>query len=130
MMVMFLFEFAVLTISSCQTGLRYLVSLVEAHVVRLQTRERRRQIKEQRAEALRQRETDRSTQGAQGEEPLPAEEPLPTEEDVDEMDIEVPGWEAKGQWVLGLDLLAGKSPRRPKLSFPNPLKVLIRCQIS
>ena len=40
-------------------------------------------------------------------------EPLPAEDDVEEMDIEVPGWEAKGQWVLSLDLGTGE----PHLGF-------------
>ncbi|KAK3939596.1 ERAD-associated E3 ubiquitin-protein ligase HRD1 [Diplogelasinospora grovesii] len=102
MMVMFLFEFAVLTVCSCQTGLRYIVSLVEQRVIRLQTQQRlegrRRQVREQRAEILRRRETEDATEDANEE--------LPNEDDVDEMDIEVPGWEAKGQWVLTLDLIA------------------------
>jgi E3 ubiquitin-protein ligase synoviolin len=108
MMVMFLFEFAVQTVSSFHTGCRYLISLVEARVVKQQTmrrlEDRRRQIREQRAEILRRRETE----GVTETEPEAAE-PLPSEDDVDEMDIEVPGWESKGQWVLGLDLLAGKT---------------------
>ena len=30
------------------------------------------------------------------------------EDDIDEMDIEVPGWDTKGQWILFLDLFAGE----------------------
>ncbi|KAK3359362.1 hypothetical protein B0T25DRAFT_472132 [Lasiosphaeria hispida] len=101
MMVMFLFEFAVLTVCSFQTGFRYIVSLVEQRVVKVQTRqrldERRRQVREERAAILRRRETEDAADN---------EEELPDENDVDEMDIEVPGWESKGQWVLTLDLLA------------------------
>ncbi|KAL2142469.1 hypothetical protein VTI28DRAFT_1117 [Corynascus sepedonium] len=101
MMVMFLFEFAVLTVSSLHTVARYLISLAEQHVVKTQTRQRledrRRRVREQRAEVLRRREIE----GATGD-----NEELPDENDIDEMDIEVPGWEAKGQWVLSLDLLA------------------------
>jgi E3 ubiquitin-protein ligase synoviolin len=106
MMVMFLFEFAVLTVCSLHTAARYVISLVEQHVVKTQTRqrleERRRHIREQRAEILRRRDTEGATDD---------NEELPDENDVDEMDIEVPGWEAKGQWVLSLDLLAGKSAK-------------------
>ena len=104
MMVMFLFEFAVLTVSSLHTCSRYIISLVEQHVVKTQTRQRledrRRRIREQRAEILRRREAGGAGEGDNRE--------LPDENDVDEMDIEVPGWESKGQWVLSLDLLAGE----------------------
>ncbi|KAJ4302107.1 E3 ubiquitin-protein ligase hrd1 [Collariella sp. IMI 366227] len=101
MMVMFLFEFAILAVSSLHTVSRYIVSLAEQQVVKKQTRQRledqRRRVREQRAEILRRR--DAGEAGAENEE-------LPDENDVDEMDIEVPGWEAKGQWVLSLDLFA------------------------
>jgi len=104
MMVMFLFEFAVLAVCSFQTASRYIISLVEQRVVKVQTRQRlesrRRQIREQREAILRRREAGETVEGDDGE--------LPDEDDVDEMDIEVPGWESKGQWVLTLDLVAGK----------------------
>lgn len=100
MMVMFLFEFAVLAVGSFHTGCRYIVSLIEQRVVKTQTHqrleERRRQIREERAAILQRREAGES----------PEDEELPSEDDVDEMDIEVPGWESKGQWVLTLDLIA------------------------
>ncbi|KAK5656171.1 hypothetical protein OQA88_4931 [Cercophora sp. LCS_1] len=102
MMVMFLFEFAVLTVCSFQTGSRYLISLIEQRVVKLQTQqrleERRRQVRDERAAALRRREEEGNIGGDEAE--------LPNEDDVDEMDIEVPGWESKGQWILTLDLVA------------------------
>ncbi|KAK0626461.1 hypothetical protein B0T14DRAFT_551703 [Immersiella caudata] len=102
MMVMFLFEFAVLDVCSIQTASRYLISLMEQRVVKVQTRQRlesrRGQIREQREAILRRREAGETIQGDDDE--------LPDEEDVDEMDIEVPGWESKGQWVLTLDLIA------------------------
>lgn len=73
-------------------------------MVKTQTRQRledrRRRIREQRAEILRRREAGGAGEGDNRE--------LPDENDVDEMDIEVPGWESKGQWVLSLDLLAGE----------------------
>lgn len=101
MMVMFLFEFAVLAVGSLHTGLRYVISLVEASVVKRQTaqrlEQRRREVREQRAEILRRREAGETTEDA---------EPLPDEDDIDEMDIEVPGWDTKGQWILFLDLFA------------------------
>ncbi|KAI1317018.1 hypothetical protein F5Y16DRAFT_414672 [Xylariaceae sp. FL0255] len=104
MMVMFLFEFAILATCSFRTAFRYLLSLIEADIVRKQTRsrleDRRRQAREQRADILRRRESDDPVvaDAAQQEE-------LPAEEDIDEIDIEVAGWESKGHWVLSLDLL-------------------------
>ncbi|GKT66686.1 E3 ubiquitin-protein ligase HRD1 [Colletotrichum tofieldiae] len=103
MMVMFLFEFAVLATCSARTGIRYMVSVMEQNIVKTQTthrlEERRRQVREEREEIIRQRENDG---GISGED----QPDLPREEDIDEMDIEVPGWEAKGQWILILDLIA------------------------
>ncbi|KAG0646950.1 RING-type E3 ubiquitin transferase HRD1 [Hyphodiscus hymeniophilus] len=108
MMVMFLFEFAILTSSSFSTACRYCISLVEAKVVRKQTHdrliERRREVREERLEMARQREAAIATAAAEGNEPPQFTEALPSEDDVEEMDIEVPGWEAKGQYVLSLDL--------------------------
>ena len=110
MMVMFLFEFAILATCSFRTAFRYSLSLVESDIVRKQTRQRldarRRQINEQRAEILRRRES-----GDPAVAETARQEELPNEEDVDEMDIEVPGWEGKGQAVLALDLLTGKNTR-------------------
>lgn len=104
MMVMFLFEFAVLDVCSIQTASRYIISLMEQRVVKVQTRQRlesrRRQVREQREAILRRRESGETIEGDDDE--------LPDEDDVDEMDIEVPGWESKGQWVLTLDLIAGR----------------------
>ncbi|KAI5867145.1 hypothetical protein GGS23DRAFT_547012 [Durotheca rogersii] len=104
MMVMFLFEFAVLATCSFRTGFRYALSLVEADIVRKQTRQRlenrRKQVREQRADIMRRRESGDAAEAAAAE-----QEELPSEEDIDVTDIEVPGWESKGQWVLSLDLL-------------------------
>ncbi|KAI0169480.1 hypothetical protein GGR52DRAFT_468658 [Hypoxylon sp. FL1284] len=104
MMVMFLFEFAILTTCSFRTGFRYVLSLVEADIVKKQTKkrleDRRRQVREQRADILSRRESGEAAEAAAAE-----QEELPDEEDIDETDIEVPGWESKGQWVLSLDLM-------------------------
>ncbi|OBT85585.1 hypothetical protein VE02_06688 [Pseudogymnoascus sp. 03VT05] len=107
MMVMFLFEFAILTASSFSTALRYGISLIEAKVVKLQTQE---MLENRRAEVRRQRQgiiREREAAAASGE-PLSdeaAQDPLPSEDDIEEMDIEPPGWETKGHWVLTLDLM-------------------------
>ncbi|KAL2074451.1 hypothetical protein VTL71DRAFT_8229 [Oculimacula yallundae] len=109
MMVMFLFEFAVLLVSSMATGLRYVISLVEASVIKQQTQERlierRREVRESRLAMIQQREAAAAAAEQTGEVPEESTIPLPSEDDVDEMDIEVPGWEAKGHWVLTLDLI-------------------------
>lgn len=108
MMVMFLFEFAVLATTSARTGVRYLVSVLEHRIIKEQTKkrleERREDVRRQREEILRQREQNPDAEASE-----PAD--LPREEDIDEMDIEVPGWENKGQWILLLDLVAGKLSR-------------------
>lgn len=109
MMVMFLFEFAILTTGSFSTALRYGISLIETSITKQQTEERlaerRREVREARAEAIRQRDADNSANGGDAQVPID----LPAEEDIDEIDIEVSGWEAKGQWVLTLDLVTGES---------------------
>lgn len=114
MMVMFLFEFAVLATCSWRTGARYALSITEQNIIKAQTRkrltERRRQVREQREAMVRQRE-----RAAVAGEETENQEPLPDENDIDEMDIEVPGWASKGEWVLWLDLLSGtyKDPPVP-----------------
>lgn len=105
MMVMFLFEFAVLAVGSMHTAMRYVISLMEASVVQKQTRQRleqrRSEVRRERDEILRRREAGELAEG-EGE-------PLPDPDEIEEMDIEVPGWDSKGQWILFLDLFAGKS---------------------
>ncbi|POS85994.1 hypothetical protein EPUL_003355 [Erysiphe pulchra] len=107
MMVMFLFEFAILTTSSLSTVCRYAIFVMEVKVVKNQIKERlierRREVREERAQILRQRETaaNINSESTASEPNLP----LPSEDDIEEMDIEVPGWDAKGQWVLTLDLI-------------------------
>lgn len=116
MMVMFLFEFAVLATTSGRTSLRYILSLIEQQIVHNQTQarllERRQQIRQERETMIRQREAA----AAAGEE-SETQEPLPDEMDVDEMDIEVPGWASKGEWVLWLDLLTGTLNSNPVLNL-------------
>ncbi|RFU74437.1 e3 ubiquitin- ligase synoviolin [Trichoderma arundinaceum] len=105
MMVMFLFEFAVLATCSWRTGARYLVSLAEQRIVHMQTKSR---LMERRLEVGRQREAiirQREAAVAAGEEAPENQAPLPDPDEIDEMDIEVPGWAAKGELVLWLDLI-------------------------
>lgn len=100
MMVMFGFEFAILTILSSSTLLRYAIALTEISITRQQVKarveERRAEIRVARVEAI--QESARA-----GASSPPAD--LPDENDVNELEIDVPGWEEKGRWVFYLDLL-------------------------
>ncbi|EAU38756.1 conserved hypothetical protein [Aspergillus terreus NIH2624] len=86
MMVMFGFEFAILTI---------FVQLDRGQM-KAKVEERRREIRVERAEAIR-----RAAQAGESSPPTN----LPDENDIDEMELDVPGWEEKGRWVFYLDLL-------------------------
>ncbi|KAJ5591822.1 uncharacterized protein N7459_002191 [Penicillium hispanicum] len=100
MMVMFGFEFAILTILSSSTTARYGIALVEIYITRQQVKakmeERRAEIRATRIEAIR-------AHARAGESSPPAD--LPDENDVNELEIDIPGWEEKGRWVFYLDLL-------------------------
>lgn len=112
MMVMFGFEFAVLTILSSSTAARYSISLVEIYVnhQQLKTRveERRQEIRAAReqAEAEHAASEDRTTAPD-----------LPNENDINEMELDIPGWEEKGRWVFYLDLLTDFLKLTVYLSF-------------
>ncbi|KAJ5664708.1 hypothetical protein N7462_011521 [Penicillium macrosclerotiorum] len=102
MMVMFGFEFAILVILSSSTLARYGIALVEIYITRQQIKkrmeERRAEIRASRVEAIRER-------ARAGESSPPPSSDLPDENDVNELEIDVPGWEEKGRWVFYLDLL-------------------------
>ncbi|KXS99717.1 hypothetical protein AC579_7159 [Pseudocercospora musae] len=97
MMVIFTFEFAVQCIFSTFTLARYGLSLVEMSVVKKQTaaaiEARKSEIKSEReaAKALARQE--------EREEPT-----FEDEIDVDENEVDVPGWEEKRRWLFGLEL--------------------------
>ncbi|OKO95068.1 ERAD-associated E3 ubiquitin-protein ligase HRD1 [Penicillium subrubescens] len=100
MMIMFGFEFAILTILSTSTTLRYSIALTEIYIthkqVKVKMEERRAEIRAARVEAIR----EHARAGASSP---PTD--LPDENDVNELEIDVPGWEEKGRWVFYLDLL-------------------------
>lgn len=100
MMVMFGFEFAILTILSTSTTARYGITLVEIYITRQQLKakmeERRAEIRAAREEAIR-------ASARAGASSPPTD--LPNENDVDEVEIDIPGWEEKGRWIFYLDLL-------------------------
>lgn len=96
MMVIFTFEFAILTIFSLFTLFRYFLACYESHVTQLQTRqkveERKAEIREERLQALRESGQEGGTIAE------------PTDDDVDENEVDVPGWEEKRRWLFGLEL--------------------------
>ena len=98
MMVMFAFEFAVLSVMSMSTLGRYAISLWEANVITGQIKARRDQTRQQR-----RREAETGSEATTTS--------VPSEEDVDTMDFDVPGWEEKGRYVFYLDLMTGRYPQ-------------------
>jgi len=115
MMVMFGFEFAVLTITSLSTGMRYTLNLVEIAIVRKQKQKRMDAIRKERVDAA-VREV-RTQQDTTQEGAVPAQEAgedltqrqtqaaeAAASQPIDEADVEVEGWEGKGKWVFYLDL--------------------------
>ena len=105
MMVMFAFEFAVLTITSMSTAARYTISLHEASVIS-------HQIKDRRAQMRREREENQAQSATANQESAPESQvgASAADDDIDSLDVDVPGWEEKGRWVFYLDLITGMSP--------------------
>ena len=91
MMIMFVFEFVILTINSISTLARFGLAGYEKYVAHKQTQakieERRQEIRAERASSSGDSETS-------------PEESI----EIDENEIDVPGWQEKGKWVLFLDL--------------------------
>lgn len=103
MMVMFAFEFAVLTVTSLSTAARYLISLYESSLIR-------NQISRRRAELNQQLQSTR--EAAHGPEPFNGLSGVVSQQETfdnlnNNIDIDVPGWEDKGRWVFYLDLVTG-----------------------
>jgi E3 ubiquitin-protein ligase synoviolin len=100
MMVIFTFEFTIQIVLSSFTLLRYCLAVAEIQVVKQQTQEaieaRKLEIRAERAEA-RQNETEEGR-------PTPAspvdDEPI----EVDENEVDIPGWEDKRRWLFGLEV--------------------------
>lgn len=118
MMVMFAFEFAVLSVGSISTLARYAISLREAAVVRHQTM---LWIQE------RQSRSPRTPDGQVGEQAQSTSNPeldgTPAAEDIETRDIDVPGWEEKNNWIFYLDLVTGNVPLEKMDHHSNGLAV-------
>ena len=102
MMVMFAFEFAVLTTTSISTAARYTISLREVAVIKHQIKDRRAQIRRERVSAH-----PREPTAVGSTSPEFHTGNIATDDDIDSIDIDVPGWEEKGRWVFYLDLATG-----------------------
>lgn len=104
MMVIFTFEFAILTIFSLSTFVRYALALIEAQILRKQTEQK---IEERKTEIRAERERMQREQAeavATGQDATLTQPRLPSEDDVDENEIDVPGWEEKRRFLFGLEL--------------------------
>jgi E3 ubiquitin-protein ligase synoviolin len=115
MMVMFGFEFAVLSLLSLSTASRYAINLFEIGIVRDQKKKREEEMRRERIDKakkdLEEAERPAPTEGENGEvvgERLTvdaAKEALRRAElPIDDNEIEVEGWEGKGRWMFYLDL--------------------------
>ena len=119
MMVMFAFEFAVLSASSISTLARYIISLREASIIKYQIQNRRAQLRSEREQlsAAAQKASDSNASAANN-----VEDPIsPSEGDIETMEIDVPGWGEKGRWLFYLDLTTGALPLNCSLSFYSTL---------
>ncbi|RMZ88141.1 hypothetical protein DV736_g4630, partial [Chaetothyriales sp. CBS 134916] len=118
MMVMFGFEFAVLSIMSLSTAARYGLTLVEISIVREQKRKRVAEMQRERMETARRRmeeaETREQENGVRprGDDELverptldeAREELRRAQEPIDDNEVDVEGWEARGRYLFYLDL--------------------------
>ena len=100
MMVIFTFEFAILSVFSIFTFSRYILGLIEASVVKVQTKEaiemRKHEIRAERAAARNNEPVD----NAQAAGSPPEDEPI----EVDENEVDVPGWEEKRRYLFFLEV--------------------------
>jgi E3 ubiquitin-protein ligase synoviolin len=87
-MIMFLFEFMIITIGAVSTSAKYALWAYEHRLLSKQHEERVAQL---RREAV-----------AEGRDPSDI-----NEADMDIHDLDLPGWEAKGTWQFGVDICSG-----------------------
>ena len=100
MMVIFTFEFAILSVFSMFTLARYFLTLIQTRVEREQMKkaidDRKNEIRAERA-AARQNETEDGR-------PAPADPPSQEPIEVDENEVDVPGWEEKRRYLFALEV--------------------------
>jgi E3 ubiquitin-protein ligase synoviolin len=102
MMVMFGFEFAILSILATSTAARYAISLTEIYIVRKQKTARINELRTERIAAT----TASTTESRDTSSHRPALQPANVH--IDEAEVEVEGWEGKGRWIFYLDLVTGE----------------------
>jgi E3 ubiquitin-protein ligase synoviolin len=100
-MIMFVFEFAILCIGATSTSMRYGLWAYEHIVIKGQIQERLQQRRADMAQAAQEAAVGTDTP------PVPQDDPI-DEDDVDMHDLDLPGWEAKGTWQFALDIGTGK----------------------
>ncbi|KAF2166286.1 hypothetical protein M409DRAFT_66752 [Zasmidium cellare ATCC 36951] len=98
MMVIFTFEFAILSIFSIFTLARYMLSLAETSIVKKQTK---LAIETRKSEIQAERVAARQSQGDTPAAAPADEEPI----EVDENEVDVPGWEEKRRYLFALEVL-------------------------
>ncbi|RMY53897.1 hypothetical protein D0863_13808 [Hortaea werneckii] len=100
MMVIFTFEFAVLGVFSTFTLARYCLAVIQTRLEKKQMEEaieaRKIEIRAERV-AARQNETEDGT-------PLPASAPDDEPIEVDENEVDIPGWEDKRRYLFALEV--------------------------
>ncbi|KAF2086307.1 hypothetical protein K490DRAFT_4117, partial [Saccharata proteae CBS 121410] len=99
MIVMFGFEFALLAVASMATFFRHILCLCDLIITQKQMEAKRIEI---RAERRAERERAREAGAADGSMAAPAAAMI--DDEVDDNEIDVPGWEGKGRFVFYLDL--------------------------
>lgn len=96
-MIMFVFEFAILCVGAASTSLKYVLWAYEHMIIRKQVRER-----------LEERRRDAAAAARDAGDDAGPVEPLDEDEELDIHDLDLPGWEAKGTWQFALDIGTGK----------------------
>lgn len=112
MMVMFGFEFAVLSVMSISTAVRYAIDLAEIGIIREQKRRRIEEIKRERAQAALSEFQESQSSNAPTADATPSPTQLTLDQvsqdafnqPVDENEVEVEGWEDKGRYMFYLNL--------------------------
>ena len=111
MMVMFGFEFAVLSVSSTSTALRYALNVLESNIVQHQKQQKIASLRKERIEAALRELDTQQTEGtdvsaaSSNEERRRDAETAAAAQPIDDSDVEVEGWESKGRYMFYLDLI-------------------------
>jgi E3 ubiquitin-protein ligase synoviolin len=100
MMVIFTFEFAILTVFSSFTLARYFLALLQTRVEKAQMK---RAIDDRKAEIRAERAAARQNETANGA-PAPASPPQEEPIEVDENELDIPGWEEKRRYLFALEV--------------------------